>query len=43
TYGLPHAALMGYVNKLLAKLTDSRGGDVSDHVINALTRLAPST
>ncbi|MBX7471058.1 geranylgeranyl reductase family protein [Streptomyces sp. MAG02] len=43
TYGLPHAALMGFVNKLLANLTDSRGGDVSDHVINALTRLAPST
>ena len=43
TYGLPHAALMRFVNKLLANLTDSRGGDVSDHVINALTRLAPST
>ena len=43
TYGLPHATLMGFVNKLLANLTDSRGGDVSDHVINALTRLAPST
>lgn len=43
THGLPHAALMRFVNKLLANLTDSRGGDVSDHVINALTRLAPST
>lgn len=42
TYGLPRASLMRFVNKLLANLTDARDGDVYDHVINALTRLAPS-
>lgn len=42
TYGLPRPALMRFVNKLLANLTDERGGDVHDHVINMLTRLAPA-
>lgn len=42
TYGLPRPALMRFVNKLLANLTDARGGDVHDHVINMLTRLAPA-
>lgn len=42
TYGLPRKSLMRVVNKLLANLTDSRGGDAVDRVINALTRMAPS-
>lgn len=42
TYGLPRPALMRFVNKLLANLTDSNGGDAYDHIINALTRIAPS-
>jgi geranylgeranyl reductase family protein len=42
TYGLPRKSLMRLVNKLLANLTDSRDGDLSDRLINTLTRLAPS-
>lgn len=42
TYGLPRPVLMRFVNKLLANLTDARGGDASDHIINTLTRIAPS-
>lgn len=41
-YGLPRKTLMRFVHKLLANLTDQRHGDVSDHVINALTKIAPS-
>ncbi|HEU5267514.1 MAG TPA: geranylgeranyl reductase family protein [Jatrophihabitans sp.] len=40
-HGLPHPALMRFVLKLLANLSDPRGGDVSDRVINILTRLTP--
>ncbi len=40
-HGLPHPALMRLVLKLLANLTDPRGGDVSDRLINILTRLTP--
>jgi flavin-dependent dehydrogenase len=42
TYGLPRKSLMRLVNKLLANLTDARDGDLSDRLINTLTRLAPS-
>ncbi len=42
TYGLPRKSLMKLVNKLLANLTDARDGDLSDRLINTLTRLAPS-
>ncbi|SPF68825.1 Geranylgeranyl reductase family [Propionibacterium ruminifibrarum] len=42
TYGLPRPVLMRFVNKLLANLTDARGGDAFDHIINTLTRIAPS-
>ena len=41
-YGLPHPLLMRFVLKLLANLTDTRGGDALDRVITALTRLAPA-
>ncbi|MGO4956263.1 geranylgeranyl reductase family protein [Luteococcus sp. Sow4_B9] len=40
-YGLPRRRLMKLVHKLLANLTDRRGGDLDDHIINTLTRLAP--
>ena len=41
-HGLPHPVLMRFVLKLLANLTDARGGDAMDRIINGLTRLAPS-
>jgi len=41
-YGLPRKALMRFTLKLLANLTDARGGDVSDRVINGLSRMAPT-
>jgi len=41
-HGLPHPTLMRFVLKLLANLTDPRGGDAMDRVINALTRVAPA-
>lgn len=41
-HGLPHPALMRFVLKLLANLTDPHDGDVSDRVVNALTKLTPA-
>jgi menaquinone-9 beta-reductase len=41
-HGLPRAALMRFVLKLLANLYDTRGGDAMDRVITATTRLTPS-
>jgi geranylgeranyl reductase family protein len=41
-HGLPHPVLMRFMLKLLANLTDPRGGDAMDRIINALTRLAPA-
>ncbi|WP_375500544.1 geranylgeranyl reductase family protein [uncultured Jatrophihabitans sp.] len=41
-HGLPHPALMRFVLKLLANLTDPRDGDVSDRVISVLTKLTPA-
>ena len=41
-HGLPHPALMRFVLKLLANLSDPHGGDVSDRVIHVLTRLTPA-
>ena len=41
-HGLPHPTLMRFVLKLLANLTDTRGGDVMDRVINAVTRMVPA-
>jgi flavin-dependent dehydrogenase len=41
-HGLPHPLLMHFLLKLMANLTDLRGGDVTDKMINALSRLAPA-
>jgi geranylgeranyl reductase family protein len=41
-HGMPHPVLMRFVLKLLANLTDPRGGDAMDRIINALTRVAPA-
>lgn len=41
-HGLPHPVLMRFVLKLMANLTDPRGGDAMDKVINAMSRLAPA-
>ncbi|MDA8440663.1 MAG: geranylgeranyl reductase family protein [Propionibacterium sp.] len=40
-YGLPRRTLMQLVHKLLANLTDRRGGDWMDTSINTLTRIVP--
>jgi len=41
-HGLPHPMLMKFVLKLLANLTDPRGGDAMDRVINGLSKVAPA-
>ena len=41
-YGLPRTALMRFTLKLMANLTDPHDGDLSDRVINALSRVAPA-
>jgi geranylgeranyl reductase family protein len=39
--GMHHPTLMKFALKLLANLTEPRGGDAMDRVINALTKVAP--
>jgi menaquinone-9 beta-reductase len=41
-HGMPHPTLMRFVLKLLANLTDPRGGDAMDRVINAMTKAVPA-
>jgi geranylgeranyl reductase family protein len=41
-HGLPHPTLMRFTLKLMANLTDTRGGDSMDRLINALNRIAPA-
>lgn len=41
-YGMPYRSLMRLVFKLMAHLTDRRPTQVSDALINTLTRLAPA-
>ncbi|MCW2665762.1 MAG: geranylgeranyl reductase [Frankiales bacterium] len=41
-HGLPRPLLMKFTLKLLANLTDPRGGDALDRVINGLSRAAPA-
>lgn len=41
-YGLPQPTLMRFTLKMLANLTEPRGGDAMDRVINGLSRLAPA-
>lgn len=42
-HGLPHPLLMRFTLKLLANLAEPRGGDATDRVINAMTKLAPAS
>jgi geranylgeranyl reductase family protein len=41
-YGLPRPTLMRFTLKLLANLTETRGGDAMDRIIHALQRIAPA-
>jgi geranylgeranyl reductase family protein len=41
-HGVPHPILMKFVLKLLANLTEPRGGDAMDRVINAMTKVVPA-
>ena len=41
-HGLRRPVAMRFVLKLLANLTDPRGGDAADRVINAMSKLAPA-
>jgi len=41
-HGMPHPTLMRFVLKLLANLTEAKGGDAMDRVINAMTRAVPA-
>ncbi len=41
-HGLPRPLLMKFTLKLLANLTDPRGGDAMDRLINAMSRMAPA-
>ncbi|WP_207933392.1 geranylgeranyl reductase family protein [Actinomadura sp. GC306] len=42
SHGLPHPTLMRFTLKLLANLTDPKGGDAMDRVINAMQKVAPT-
>ncbi len=39
--GLSHPLLMRFTVKLMANLTDPRGGDAMDRLINGLTKITP--
>jgi geranylgeranyl reductase family protein len=41
-HGLPRPTLMRFTLKLLANLTEARGGDVMDRVIHGLERMVPA-
>lgn len=41
-HGLPHPTLMRFALKLLANLTDPRGGDAMDRMINAMNKITPA-
>ena len=41
-HGLPRPLLMRFALKLMANLTDPRGGDAMDRVINGLSRVVPA-
>lgn len=41
-HGMPHPTLMRFVLKLLANLTETKGGDAMDRVINAMTKVVPA-
>ena len=41
-YGLPRTTLMKFLLKVMANLAEPRGGSASDHLINALSKMAPA-
>jgi menaquinone-9 beta-reductase len=41
-HGLPHPMLMRFVLKLMANLTDPKGGDATDRIINVLAKAVPA-
>ena len=41
-HGLPRPVLMRFALKLMANLTDPRGGDAMDRIINGLSRVVPA-
>jgi menaquinone-9 beta-reductase len=41
-HGMAHPTLMRFTLKLLANLTDPRGGDAMDRIINAMSKVAPA-
>jgi geranylgeranyl reductase family protein len=41
-HGMPHPTLMRFTLKLLANLTEPKGGDTMDRIINGLSRIAPA-
>jgi menaquinone-9 beta-reductase len=41
-HGLPHPMIMRFMFKLLANLTDPKGGDAMDRIINGLTKVVPA-
>jgi len=40
-YGLPRTTLMKFLLKVMANLAEPRGGDASDRLITALSKMAP--
>ena len=40
-YGLPRTTMMKFLLKIMANLAEPRGGDVSDRLIVALSKMAP--
>ncbi len=41
-HGLPRPLLMKFTLKLLANLSDPRGGDALDRLVNGLQKMAPA-
>jgi hypothetical protein len=41
-HAMPRPVLMRFTLKLLANLTEARGGDASDRLINALSKITPA-
>ena len=42
-YGLPRTTMMKYLMKIMANLAEPHGGDASDRLINALSKMAPAS
>jgi hypothetical protein len=39
---MSHPTIMRFTLKMLANLTDPKGGDAMDRIINGLSRIAPA-